>query len=93
MEPRSFERGKSMVCSAASLSPQASMEPRSFERGKAGRDNEPSAESTLQWSRVRLNAERAVGGAGLAITAELQWSRVRLNAESRLRSPSRQTVF
>ncbi len=34
------------------------MEPRSFERGKVYEPSEPVSLAGLQWSRVRLNAER-----------------------------------
>ncbi len=58
MEPRSFERGKVDGVHEADLRDYASMEPRSFERGKvAGKMVDPVVR-ILQWSRVRLNAER-----------------------------------
>ncbi len=58
------------------------MEPRSFERGKTSvMFHVALASRMLQWSRVRLNAERAWRQARRAIASQLQWSRVRLNAE------------
>ncbi len=58
------------------------MEPRSFERGKSEVIDWSGIEEVLQWSRVRLNAERASVTAPVTVGTKLQWSRVRLNAES-----------
>ncbi len=58
------------------------MEPRSFERGKRPEtDRCNSCIDELQWSRVRLNAERSPHPQHVSNAAQLQWSRVRLNAE------------
>ncbi len=58
MEPRSFERGKRPAARCAVAKQPASMEPRSFERGKDPRGLGKKKDVGLQWSRVRLNAER-----------------------------------
>ncbi len=60
------------------------MEPRSFERGKTASWHGPAVFVELQWSRVRLNAERPVTRRVPEYDVRLQWSRVRLNAESPL---------
>ncbi len=58
MEPRSFERGKVSDGARGHREHDASMEPRSFERGKKPLPSTGAFVRVLQWSRVRLNAER-----------------------------------
>ncbi len=69
MEPRSFERGKRSPVRIAGHVVRASMEPRSFERGKLSMRSDVWGYFVLQWSRVRLNAERTSTAIRVAASA------------------------
>jgi len=74
MGPRSFERGKRDELQHRRRRRRTSMGPRSFERGKGHCHSASGVKwSSLQWGRVRLNAERSLilGHASTAITTSM----------------------
>ena len=57
------------------------MGPRSCERGRSWATPHFLDCFTLQWGRVRVNAEGGIDTAAEALRYGLQWGRVRVNAE------------
>ncbi len=58
------------------------MGPRSVERGNPKSEPPSRSHRSLQWGRVRLNAETRIRMQRLMTSGMLQWGRVRLNAET-----------
>ncbi len=81
MEPRSDERGRLDLEVQHFDLAGASMEPRSDERGRQKAVVSLAAAVSLQWSRVRMNAEGPRRSPTSRTSTSLQWSRVRMNAE------------
>ncbi len=81
MGPRSRERGRRDAGRCGLGQAMASMGPRSRERGRLFSGTCASAAGTLQWGRVRENAEGVDAQRPCVPVTALQWGRVRENAE------------